>query len=61
MDKSKYLTDETVTQFSRWLIEHTTNLNVNSLSSFQETVVEGIVIGIIMLSSILLISMIKGK
>lgn len=44
MDGSKYKPDENATDTSVWMIDTFTNLDVTSLSAFQETTIEGILI-----------------
>jgi len=39
MDESEYKAGEKMTDFARWTIETFTNLDPNSLSPFQETMV----------------------
>lgn len=49
MDMSKYQQGESMSKISEFLIKHTTNIDQHSLTAFEETVIEGIIIIIILL------------
>ena len=42
MDESKYKEGENITSFSEWIINNLTNIDISSLTPFQETTIEGI-------------------
>ena len=54
MDDSKYQPDKSMTESSDWLINHMTNVDPSSLSPYQETMLEGLAVLMVMNFLILL-------
>ena len=55
MDGSKYQPDEKMNAFSKWIIDNATGLDAQSLSPFQETIINGQAILMIMLFIIIVL------